>query len=68
MQNRSSQSAPGGVLVQQAHALDAGQVMQRLDVTMSGLSAQQITQRRAQYGANALPRKPPPGLFEVFVV
>jgi len=66
MQNTSLHSTSAEALVQQAHALDAEQVMQQLSVTMSGLSPDQVAQRQARYGANALPRKPPPGLFAVF--
>ena len=67
MQNPSLQSAPVEALSRQAHALDAGQVMEQLNVTRNGLSPQEVTRRQAQYGANALPRKSPPGLFTVFV-
>ena len=53
--------------VNHPHALSGEQVLSALTVTRHGLTSTQVTLRRQQYGANALPRKPPPGLMEVFL-
>jgi Ca2+-transporting ATPase len=53
--------------VNHSHALSGEQVLSALTVTRHGLTSTQVTLRRQQYGANALPRKPPPGLMEVFL-
>ena len=53
--------------VKHPHALSSEQVLSTLTVTRQGLTSTQLTSRRQQYGANALPGKPPPGLIEVFL-
>jgi magnesium-transporting ATPase (P-type) len=53
--------------IKQPHTLDCAQILSLLSATTSGLTSDQVTQHLNRYGANTLPSKPPPGLFEVFV-
>lgn len=67
MQQPESESAPVDAPVSQAHALGVEQVLSRLAATPAGLSSDQIALRSRQFGANALPRRAPPGLVEIFI-
>ncbi len=53
--------------VKHPHALSSEHILSSLSTTLHGLSSEQVTLYLQQYGANALPRKPPPGLAEVFM-
>ena len=53
--------------VEDAHGLSGEQALEKLDASVSGLSEQQVEERRAQYGSNRLPHKLPPGLLVVFI-
>jgi Ca2+-transporting ATPase len=53
--------------VKQPHALGCEQILSLLAATSAGLSSNQVTQNLQRYGVNALPSKPPPGLFGVFM-
>ena len=53
--------------VKHPHALSREHILSSLSTTLHGLSSQQVALSLQQYGANALPRKPPPGLIEVFM-
>ena len=55
------------VTIARPHARDVEQIMSDLASTATGLAKAEVSRRLKQFGANALPRKPPPGLFEVFV-
>ncbi|MCP4387033.1 MAG: HAD-IC family P-type ATPase, partial [Gammaproteobacteria bacterium] len=49
------------------HAVDEEKILARLSVSKLGLSNAEAAQRLAQYGPNALPKKTPPGMLEIFV-
>jgi magnesium-transporting ATPase (P-type) len=53
--------------IKQPHTLDCAQILSLLSATTGGLTSDQVTQHLLRYGANTLPSKPPPGLFEVFM-
>ena len=58
---------PVGVVIETPHALSGEQILTALSTTPSGLAIDEVKRRRQQYGFNALPRKTPPGLFQVFL-
>ena len=53
--------------IKMPHTLDCAQILSLLSATTGGLASDQVTQHLQRYGANTLPSKPPPGLFEVFL-
>ncbi len=67
MKQSAQSPVPLEPVIEDAHGLSAEQVMEKLGATVSGLSPQQVEERRAQYGSNRLPRKSPPGLLTVFL-
>lgn len=48
------------------HAIDANQVLASLSVSKLGLSIEEAEQRLQRYGPNALPKKTPPGVLQIF--
>jgi len=58
---------PPRVIVETPHALSSEQILSALSATPSGLTIDEVKRRQQQYGPNALPRKTPPGLFQVFL-
>ena len=66
--NQTETSAdPAAAMIATPHALSAGQILSTLSATPSGLTIAEVTHRQQVYGPNALPRKAPPGLLEVFL-
>ncbi len=49
------------------HSLDAQAALARLNATVHGLTRAEVEARQVQYGANALPQPPVPGVFQVFL-
>ena len=48
------------------HALHEHEVFERIHGSRDGLSTNEAASRGTQYGPNALPSRPPPGLFKIF--
>jgi len=67
MNQPDTQPSPEIVAVAHPHALSADQALAELATSTTGLSSAEVTRRLQLYGANELPRKPPPGLLEVFL-
>ena len=67
MNHPEAQTEPAAVNIEYPHTLSAEQVLSELSATASGLSNPEVARRQQQYGPNALPRKTPPGLLEVFL-
>jgi len=67
MNQHATQSSPEKVTIAHPYALSGEQALDALAASATGLSNTEVSQRLQQYGANALPRKPPPGLLEVFL-
>ncbi|MDH3631871.1 MAG: HAD-IC family P-type ATPase [Gammaproteobacteria bacterium] len=66
MNQQLTQIAPETAITEYPHALSGEQILDGLQAQSSGLTSAEVLQRQQQYGPNALPRKEPPGLFEVF--
>jgi magnesium-transporting ATPase (P-type) len=56
-----------GVNIETPHAFSREQILSTLSATPSGLTLDEAKRRQQQYGPNALPRKTPPGLIQVFL-
>ena len=67
MNPHATHSSPEKVTVAYPHALSGEQALDALAASTTGLTNTEVSRRLQQYGANALPRKPPPGLLEVFL-
>jgi magnesium-transporting ATPase (P-type) len=52
--------------IENPHALSEDQILDRLSASKLGLTAAEAEQRLAQYGPNALPKKTPPGVLQIF--
>ncbi|HSI89867.1 MAG TPA: HAD-IC family P-type ATPase, partial [Adhaeribacter sp.] len=50
------------------HNQESQAVLDQLKVTKNGLSDAEVTERQQQYGLNALPIKPPPGFWYIFLI
>jgi len=64
MQSEQKKSLAAGL--ECPHAIAEEQILERLSVSKLGLSSTEAEQRLAQYGANALPKKTPPGVLQIF--
>ena len=67
MNKLAAQIAPETAIAENPHALSSEQILAGLDARPTGLTNTEVTRRQQLYGPNALPRKKPPGLFEVFL-
>jgi len=67
MNQSATQPGPEKVTIAHPHALNGEETLAALTVSATGLANEEVSRRLQLYGANALPRKPPPGLFEVFL-
>lgn len=67
MNQQVTQIVPETAITEYPHALSGDQILEGLQAQATGLTSAEVLQRQQQYGPNALPRKEPPGLFEVFV-
>ena len=67
MSQPDTQPSPEKVAIAHPHALSAAQALDALTASTTGLANTEVARRLQQYGANALPRKSPPGLLEVFL-
>jgi magnesium-transporting ATPase (P-type) len=66
MNQQVTQIAPETAITEYPHALSGDQILDGLQSQATGLTSAEVLQRQQQYGPNALPRKEPPGLFQVF--
>jgi magnesium-transporting ATPase (P-type) len=67
MNQQVTQIAPETAITEYPHALSGDQILDGLQAQATGLTSAEVLRRQQQYGPNALPRKEPPGLFQVFV-
>ena len=67
MNQHAAHSSPEKVTIAHPYALSCEQALDALTASTTGLSNTEVALRLKQYGANELPRKPPPGLLEVFL-
>ena len=67
MNQQVTQIAPETAITEYPHALSGDQILEGLQAQATGLTSAEVLLRQQQYGPNALPRKEPPGLFQVFV-
>ncbi|MCP4982074.1 MAG: HAD-IC family P-type ATPase [Gammaproteobacteria bacterium] len=67
MSKPSMQTGPEKLITVYPHALNKEQILSRLTARVTGLTHEEVLLRQQKYGPNALPRKRPPGLFEVFL-
>ena len=49
------------------HSRSAEQILERLNVSRLGLTQAEAAVRLQHYGPNALPKKEPPGILQVFM-
>ncbi len=66
MSTDSGQQPLAVVPPSEPHTLGGEQVLAQLEVELTGLSQARAEQRLQQFGPNALPRKEPPGLVQIF--
>ena len=67
MNQAATQPGPEKVTIAHPHAMSGDEALAALAASSTGLANEEVSRRIRQYGANALPRKPPPGLIEVFL-
>ena len=67
MNQQVTRIAPETAISEYPHALSGAQILDGLQARATGLTSAEVLRRQQQYGPNALPRKEPPGLFQVFV-
>ncbi len=67
MVNHVEKSGPEAAGLDHPHSLSTEQTLAYLNACKPGLSLDEAAVRLRRYGANALPRKAPPGLILVFV-
>lgn len=66
MDQQLTQISPETAINEYPHALSGEQILDGLQAQPNGLTSAEVLKRQQQYGPNALPRKEPPGLFQVF--
>jgi len=66
MKQPETNSLSSQTVIETPHALSGEQILSTLSATPSGLAIAEVERRQQQYGPNALPRKTPPGVLEVF--
>jgi len=66
MSSKAEKLAPQAAGLEHPYALAAEQILTSLSASKLGLTLDEATVRLQRYGPNALPRKTPPGILQVF--
>jgi len=67
MNQTETPAEPAVAIIETPHALSGEKTLSTLSATPHGLEIAEVKLRQQLYGPNALPRKAPPGLLEVFM-
>ena len=66
MSNKPDQQQAAGSSIEHPHAIDQNRLLEQLSVSKLGLSGEEAARRLERYGPNALPKKNPPGVLQIF--